>query len=211
VDISLLDGQIALLANYMPGFFVSGKPDRPVGDGHPQIVPYQLFNTADGHLIVACLTEAFWRRLCTALEVEELPADARFRTNADRVANRDELVPVLERVIARWRTADLAKALDDADIPCAPVHSLSDIVDDPQVRHNEMIMSLQQADVGEYQSVGIPVKLSRTPGYPTSSAPKLGEHTRQVLTEAGLSPAEIDELILKRVVTSAPAVGSAED
>jgi crotonobetainyl-CoA:carnitine CoA-transferase CaiB-like acyl-CoA transferase len=203
VDVALLDGQIALLANYLPGFFVNGKPDRPVGVGHPQIVPYQLFNTADGHLVVACLTEGFWRRLCDTMQLAELRNDARFSTNADRVAHRDELVPLLEEAIARWRTVDLAKALNDADIPCAPVHSLADIADDPQVRHNKMIVSLEQADIGEYQSVGVPVKLSQTPGYPSSPAPKLGEHTEEILTEAGLSSTEIDELIRKRVITAA--------
>ncbi len=200
VDIALLDGQISLLANYMPGFFVTGIPSGPVGVSHPQLAPYQLFATADGHLIIACLTEEFWRRLCRVLELEHLLADPRFRRNADRVQNRGELIPLIEAVVSKYTSAKLAELLDKADVPCAPVQSLAELFDDPQVRENEMILDLVHPRAGAYKAVGMPVKLRGTPGEVHRQAAELGEHTRQVLREFKVDDATIDRLLAKGVL-----------
>jgi crotonobetainyl-CoA:carnitine CoA-transferase CaiB-like acyl-CoA transferase len=211
VDVALLDGQVALLANYLPGFIVTGKPDRPVGVAHPQIVPYQLFKASDGELVIACLTDAFWRGLCRQLKLDGLIGDPRFRTNVDRVQHREDLLAILEPVVATWRVDELSRALDEADVPSAPVHSLADVVGHAQVRHNEMVVSLEQRTIGTYQAAGVMVKLAETPGSITRAAPELGEHTTEVLLEAGITPSMIAELSTQGVFGEGGASGETVD
>ena len=200
VDVALIDGQMSLLANYVPGFFVNGIPSGPVGVGHPQLAPYQLFTTADGHLIIACLTEEFWRRLCRVLQLEQLVDDPRFRRNADRVQNRSELIPLIEAVVSRYTSAKLAELLDQADVPCAPVQSLAELFDDPQVKENEMILDLVHPRAGAYKAIGMPVKLRGTPAQVHRSAAELGEHTREILREFHIDGATVDRLLAKGVL-----------
>jgi crotonobetainyl-CoA:carnitine CoA-transferase CaiB-like acyl-CoA transferase len=194
VSHALIDGQIAMLANYIPGFFLTGKPDRPVGVGHPQLVPYQLFETSDGFLVIACLTEEFWQRLCVVLGMEGLRDDPRFITNADRVEHRDQLIPIIERAVTTRTSAELSAALDAADVPCAPVHTLADLASHPQVAENEMFVELEQKTVGSYRVVGVPIKLSASPGRIRLPAPELGEHTEEVLAEIGVDANRLEEL-----------------
>jgi crotonobetainyl-CoA:carnitine CoA-transferase CaiB-like acyl-CoA transferase len=194
VDVPLINGQVAMLANYIAGFVKSGEPSRAVGVAHPQLAPYQLFKTADRYLIIACLTEEFWRRLCRALKREELIDDARFKTNPDRVANRAILIPIIEAEVAGWNSADLAALLDSHDVPNATVQSLADVIGSEQIKHNEMVIEIEQRSAGKYPAVGIPVKLSATPGRVQLPAPELGEHTEEVLVELGVSAARIREL-----------------
>lgn len=200
VDIGLLDGQISLLANYVPGFFVTGIPSGPVGVGHPQLAPYQLFETADGHLIIACLTEEFWRRMCHALQLDDLIDDPRFRRNADRVHNRKELIPLIQKVVSKYTSSTLAELLDQADVPSGPVNSLAELFENPQVIENEMILDLHHPRAGHYKAVGMPVKLRGTPARVQRAAAELGEHTREVLREFGIENSMVDRLITKGVL-----------
>ncbi len=194
VDVALLDGQVSLLANYIPGFVVTGKPDGPVGVGHPQLVPYQVFQTADAPIVVACLNQGFWLALCRALEMPEVTEDPRFRGNADRVEHRAELIPILEARLREKTSAEWLAALEAADVPCARVSSLADLVNDPQVRENEMLVNVEHAVAGRTTVVGVPVKLRGTPGRVRRAAPLLGEHTDEVLAEIDYSPTEIASL-----------------
>jgi CoA:oxalate CoA-transferase len=191
VDVALIDGQVSMLSNYVPGFFLTGKPDRPIGGGHPQLAPYQLFATKDGYLVVACLTEEFWRRLCVELDLPGLIEDDRFRRNADRVEHRDELIAILAPAVLACTSGELSARLDARDVPNAPVFGLADLIEHPQLRENQMFLELDHPDVGTYHVTGVPVKLSGTPGEVSRPAPRLGEHTREVLHEFGLSSAEI--------------------
>jgi crotonobetainyl-CoA:carnitine CoA-transferase CaiB-like acyl-CoA transferase len=183
VDVALLDGQLSLLANYIPGFLETGIPSGPVGHGHPQLVPYQLFPTSDGHLIIACLTERFWQGMCRSLELDALIEDPRFVTNEDRVRHRDALVPLIADATATYESQDLAAILDAADVPSAPVLSLAELLTHPQVLENEMLIELEQRRAGRYKVVGIPIKLRGTPGAIRIAAVELGEHTREILGE----------------------------
>ena len=200
VDVALLDGQISLLANYVPGFFVTGKPAGPVGVGHPQIVPYQTFETADGSIVIACLNEQFWQKLCQVLELPELLADWRFASNADRVEHREALVALLQARLAQRTSQDWLATLGASDVPCAGVNTLADLAHDPQVRENEMFVRVPHQTGGEVTVVGVPVKPRATPGRVRSAAPLLGEHTDEILAELGYAPETIASLHEEGVV-----------
>ncbi|MDB5861383.1 MAG: CoA:oxalate CoA-transferase [Ramlibacter sp.] len=191
VTISLLDGQIAALANYITGFHVTGKPDVPQGGGHPQIVPYQVFAARDGYLIVACLTEGFWRNMCRVLKQEQLLTDPRFETNKVRTANRGELIPMLSEIFETKTRAEWVEILSAADVPCGPVNKLGDTFSDPQVQHNRMVEKLQHPKAGTISVPGVVVKMSATPGRISAPPPMLGEHTEAVLAGLGYSATEI--------------------
>jgi crotonobetainyl-CoA:carnitine CoA-transferase CaiB-like acyl-CoA transferase len=200
VDVALLDGQVSLLANYIPGFFVTGKPDTPVGVGHPQLVPYQVFQTADGSIVIACLNDEFWMKLCRAMDISELIEDPRYLRNADRVEHRDTLVPFLQERLRSKTSPEWLQILERADVPCARVNTLADIAKDPQVRENEMLVTVEHPIAGRVTVAGVPIKLRGTPGRVTRSAPLLGEHTDEVLGELGYGPAEVTALRDARVV-----------
>lgn len=206
VKVSLLDGQIAMLSNYVAGFFATGQPDGPVGNYHPQLVPYQPYDTADGSVIVACLTEEFWQRMCGALNLPHLLANPGYATNADRVANRQELNAELEPVIARMTSDELVTRLEAADVPCGPILSMADLVRHPQVAASHTIVELEHPEAGRYHAVAAPFRLTGSPSQPCGPAPCLGQHTAEVLREFGCSPAEIDRLA--RLPEPAPADGT---
>ena len=194
LTISLLDGQIASLANYITGFHVTGKPDAPPGGGHPQIVPYQVFSAQDGYLIVACLTEGFWRNMCMAMGLEHLLTDPRFETNMVRTRNRGELIPMLSAIFETKTRAQWVEILSARDVPCGPVNNLGDAFNDPQVRHNRMVEQIDHPRAGKISVPGVVVKMSATPGRISAAPPLLGEHTAQVLRGLGYADEEIARL-----------------
>lgn len=200
VTISLLDGQIASLANYIAGFHKTGKPDEPPGGGHPQIVPYQVFSAKDGYLIVACLTEGFWRNMCTALDMKHLLSDPRFKTNKVRTQHRATLIPILSEIFETRTRAEWVQILSACDVPCGPVNKLSDAFNDSQVQHNRMVEQVQHPKAGMITVPGIAVKLSATPGRISSPPPMLGEHTVEVLRRLGYDDAAIQGLRDSQVI-----------
>jgi formyl-CoA transferase/CoA:oxalate CoA-transferase len=194
VDVPLINGQFTMLANYLAGFMKTGEPSKAVGVIHPQLAPYQLFETADRYLVIACLTEEFWRGLCRALNLEYLIDDPRFAQVSNRVEHRDDLIPMIEEITKQRTSQDLSALLDEFDVPNAPVNGLADVVDLPQINHNDMVIELDQRSVGTYRAVGVPVRFSETPGYAHRPAPELGEHTDEVLEEFGIDVAEVEWL-----------------
>jgi crotonobetainyl-CoA:carnitine CoA-transferase CaiB-like acyl-CoA transferase len=191
VEVSLLDGQMAMLSNYMAGFHVTGRPDGPVGNYHPQLVPYQPYDTHDGTVIVACLTEEFWRRMCGALELPHLLEDPRFATNPDRVAHRELLNSELVPVIARMTSSELISRLEAADVPCGPILSMADLIKHPQVAASQTIIELEHPKAGRYHAVAAPFRLTASPARPAGPAPDLGAHTVEVLREFGVPSEDI--------------------
>jgi formyl-CoA transferase len=200
LSLNLLDGQLAVVANYVTPYLKTRVPIRPVGGGHPQIVPYQVFESSTGYLIVACLNDRFWPPLCTALERPDLLEDERFATNVLRVRHRSELVPELERILRAESTEHWIELLSQAGVPCAPVHRLEDALADPQVVHNDMVVELEHPEHGGYSTVRTPLSFSETP--PTISHPvrSLGADTRTVLAELDYTDDEIDALKAAHVV-----------
>lgn len=194
VDMALLDAQVAMLANLGSHYLAGGEVPPRQGNAHANIVPYQVFAVADGHLIVAVGNDRQFARLCDVLEVPTLAGDVRFATNAGRVRHRDVLVPMLQSAFrSRDRHAWLA-SLEAAGIPCGPVNDIADVFADPQVRARGMVVEAPHPLAGVVPLVDSPMKLSATPVDLRHAPPLLGQHTDEVLSEAGYDDAEISAL-----------------
>jgi formyl-CoA transferase len=189
IDTSLFEGALALSIWETAELWGSGQVPQPLGSAHRLLAPYQALRTADGHLTVGANNQRLWERLCEVIGRPELPADPRFATNADRLARRDELAAELERTFAARSTDEWVDALIEAGVPCGPIHDYRQVFEDPHTQAREM-----EVRVGSTRMLGIPVKLSDTPGAVRRAAPELGEHTAEVLREAGFSDAEIAAL-----------------
>lgn len=194
VSVNLLDGQVSLFANLSVAFHRTGTPFRPLGGAQSNLVPYQVFATSDGWMVVACLTEKFWVNLCHALGRDDLLVDPRFLQNADRVRNRDELVPVLESTFASEPTGHWIGVLETNDVPCSPVNRLEEVFTDPQVINNGMSLTLKHPRLGEVVTVNNPVHLTATPAEPWGYPPDIGEHTDEVLSELGYDRPSLEKL-----------------
>jgi crotonobetainyl-CoA:carnitine CoA-transferase CaiB-like acyl-CoA transferase len=183
VSVSLLDSTIALLANYVTPYFKTGVEVKPVGGGHPQLVPYQVFSVDDGFIVVACLNDRFWQPLCEAIGKPELAAIPQYRTNVFRVANREQLIGILAPIFLSRSRAEWIARLTAHGVPCGPVHSLKEVFEDEQVKHNKMLLELEHPIFGRYVTTNNPIRLSRSRVRPTGHAPGLGEHNLEVLEE----------------------------
>jgi len=194
VDLALLDVQIAMLANQAQNFLVTGRAPGRLGNAHPSIVPYQAFATRDGHIVLAVGNDGQFARLCEVAGRPELSCDARFATNAARVANRGELVAALAPILAARASGDWIAALDGAGVPCGPINDIAQMFDDPQVRHRGVRVEVPHPRCGAVPVVASPIRLSRTPVH-HGAPPGLGEHTREVLVEIlGMDEAEVEAL-----------------
>jgi formyl-CoA transferase len=195
VDTNLLSSGVAWLINVAENHLVSGQEAGRWGNAHANIVPYQSFKARDQYITVAVGTDRQFRDLCGILSCSELADDARFATNAQRVANREDLIPMLQERIS-LRTADeLLAALNAATIPAGPINTISQVFEHPQVLARNMLVEVPHPTAGSVRMTGIPMEFSRTPAEVRRHPPLLGEHTDEILT--GLlskSPAEIEDL-----------------
>jgi crotonobetainyl-CoA:carnitine CoA-transferase CaiB-like acyl-CoA transferase len=194
IDTSLFEGALALSIWETAELWATGRVPGALGSAHRLTAPYQALRTGDGHITVGGNTPRLWERLCEAIGRPELVQDARFASNEDRMANRAELVAELESALAARGADAWVAALSDAGVPCGPIHDYRQVFEDEHTQAREMEVRLTHPVEGEIRALGIPVKLSDTPGAIRRPAPLLGEHTAEVLREAGLSHAEIEAL-----------------
>ena len=200
VDMALLDTQVAMLANLGANFLVTKQAPKRAGNAHQNIVPYQVFEVADGHLILAVGNDGQFQKFCAVAGCAELAADPRFAKNADRVRHRAVLVPLLaERLRTRPR-ADWLAALEAAKVPCGPINDLADVFADPQVQARGMTTTLAHPHNDALQLVASPMKLSATPVQQRRPPPLLGEHTDEVLADAGIDAAQRERLRAMKVI-----------
>jgi crotonobetainyl-CoA:carnitine CoA-transferase CaiB-like acyl-CoA transferase len=200
IDVSLLGSTLAILVNQAQNAFVSGRSPGRRGNAHPNIVPYETFATADGELALAVGSERQWPRLCAALGLPDLAADARFATNGDRVERRSELRPILAARFAERPTAHWAKALDAAEIPWGAVADVVTAFASPEAVALDMTVEVEHPAFGALRQVGIPLRFAATPGAIRTPPPLLGEHTDELLREVGYSSAEVTSLRARGVI-----------
>ncbi len=192
IDMALFDCQAAALANQATNYFAGGMVPRRLGNAHPNIVPYQVFRTSDGHLILAVANDRQFRNFCLAAERRDLADDARFVTNADRVHHRETIVTVLEPLFAARTTKDWIARLEAANVPCGPINRIDEVFADPQAIARRLTVSLSHPAAGPIDLVASPLRLSRTPPEYRNAPPLLGQHTQEVLSEVlALDAAEI--------------------
>ncbi|MDR5751066.1 MULTISPECIES: CaiB/BaiF CoA-transferase family protein [unclassified Caballeronia] len=183
VDMALLDVQVAMLANMNTNFLASGQPPVRWGNAHPNIVPYQTFQTSDGWIIVAVGNDGQFRKFVEAGGRPELADDPRFSTNPSRVRNRETLVPILAAMVRERGKHDWLAALEAAGVPCGPINDLGEVFDDPQVVARGMQVELPHPSGAQVKLVRSPIKMSATPPEARLHPPMLGEHTDSVLRE----------------------------
>ncbi len=197
VEVSLYDSAISLLHPQAANWFMSNETPRLIGNSHPNISPYDQFRTATGLVFLAVGNDRQFRRLCAELGEPGLADDARFTSNADRVANRAALSAELERLLAGHDGVALCERLLARGVAAGPVLDVAEVMNHPHTRHRDMVVRL-----GDYRGTGIPIKFARTPGAPQMPPPGFGEHGREVLAEAGYSEAEIEALAAAGVLVA---------
>jgi crotonobetainyl-CoA:carnitine CoA-transferase CaiB-like acyl-CoA transferase len=194
IDTSLFEGALALSIWETAELWATGRVPEPLGSAHRLTAPYQALRTRDGHVTVGGNTQALWERLCAAIGRPELIEDPRFASNDERMANRAELVAELEAATTARDSDDWVATLVEAGVPCGPIQDYRQVFEDPHTQAREMEVRLEHPVEGRISALGIPVKLSDTPGSIRRPAPLLGEHTAEVLREAGFYDAEIAAL-----------------
>jgi len=195
IDTSLFEAGIQQLYWQAAIHFATGEVPGPTGSAHILSAPYQAFRAADGWLNIGGANQAHWERMCRVLGARDWLEDPRFRSNADRMKNLDALVPLMNARLKDRQVDDLIKALEAEGVPCGRINSIADVATDPQALAREMVVELEHPRAGRTRALGLPIKLSRTPGKVSRPAPVLGQHTREVLEEFGFSRAEIDSLV----------------
>lgn len=201
IDLALTDVALAAQVNVAQAFLTSGKVPQRQGNAHLQIVPYQLFATADGWLVLNVGNDGQWKAFCTAAGVPELGADSRFATNRQRVELRNEVVPKVEALLKQFATSDWEKRLSDANVPHAVVRTYADVFRDPQTLARGMKLTVRDPAGNPVELVGNPVHLHGGPVAEPTMPPRLGEQTAAVLTELlGLDADTVSALKAKGVV-----------
>ena len=200
VDTSLLEGGLAYTVWESAIYFATGMVPPPMGSAHRMAAPYQAFRTADGYLTIGAANQANWEKLCTMLHRADLLTDPRFRDNPSRTQRAAELAQELETIFITRSTAEWLSILETTGMPIGPVNDMAAAYADPQVLARDMVVEIEHPIAGRVKNIGVPVKLSETPGQIRRPAPTLGQHTNEILDEIGLTQAEIAELGATRVV-----------
>jgi len=181
IDISLLDSLVGCLTYQAQNHFAGASPQR-LGNRHPSIAPYEMFETADGYMNVGVGNEGLWKKFCTATALPDLCDDPRFATNEDRLRNYTPLRSLLEAKLKTRSRTEWQRIFEESGIPCGPIRTVSEVFEDPQIHAREMIAHVSHPTIGDLRLTGIPIKLSESPGRISLPPPRLGEHTEEILS-----------------------------
>ncbi len=201
VDVSMLDGQVALLTYHANGYFATGKIPPRRGNKHPSITPYETYSCKDGYFNLGVGNDSLWRRFCDAMGLGEIKEDPKFAVNKDRVDNRLELQEILDAIFAEKTVEETLDGLRGAGVPCGPINNLAQVLSEPQVLAREMVVDVDVPVAGPTKVTGVPIKLSETPGSVRTPPPTLGQHTEEVLESVlGMDEAQRNALRQEGVV-----------
>ena len=195
IDAALLDTMVAFNANQITSYFASGRIPVRWGNAHAQVVPYEVFPTADGHIILAVGNDSQFVSFCQAAGCPELAQEARFKSNSQRIVHRGELIPLIAEVMRTRSKREWIEALEAANVPCGPINNMKEVFEDPQVRHRELRVDMPHPLGGTASVVRSPLRLSQTPVEYRLAPPTLGQHTEDVLKGLlGRSDADLTRL-----------------
>src|SRR5215470_14337576 len=201
IDLALFDTIVAFNANQILNFWCSGEIPKRYGNAHANIVPYEVFASADGHIILAVGNDGQFAAFCRVAGYPTLCEDPRFRTNPDRVRNRLILVPIVQQILRQRRSRQWIDELEAAGVPCGPINDMKTVFEDPQVRYRGMRVEIPHPAGVPCPAVASPMRFSATPVDYHNPPPLLGEHTREVLRGIlGLGEGEIDALAVEGVI-----------
>lgn len=201
IDISLLDSQVAWLANVGSNYLISGEKPLRFGNAHPNIVPYQTFKARDGYFALAIGNDNQWRLFCQQAGKPEWADDTRFSTNANRVKNRSELVSLLVELFTQYEITHWLAVLEAIGVPCGPINTIDQVVADPQVHARQMVIDVHHPSAGQIRMVASPLKIPTAPVVMRLPPPILGEHTEQILHELlGLDQSAVQDLRASQVI-----------
>jgi crotonobetainyl-CoA:carnitine CoA-transferase CaiB-like acyl-CoA transferase len=201
VDVSLLDGMVSTLTYQALIYLSTGRSPQRLGTRHPSIVPYECFQARDGFVNIAVTNQKQWENFCQVLGFSQIATDPRFETMKSRLAHYDELRPMIDQVVSKMTRAETIACMSEVGIPAGPINTVGEIMEDPQIHAREMVVELTHPEYGPLRVLGIPIKLSDTPGIVENAPPRFGEHNREVLSELGYSEEDIRRLAEAGVIS----------
>jgi CoA:oxalate CoA-transferase len=202
IDIAMVDCLIYILENAVVRYSVDGEVPGPLGTAHPSITPFQGFETKDHEWIVVPIGNDFlWKKFCEVIDRPDLGSDASFATNELRTENRSSLIPTIEAEMKKKTRSEWLSLLEAAGLPNSPINTVEDVAEDRNIRYRQMMVNLEQPDLGSLDVVGSPFRMSDTPATVRTPAPRIGEHNRQVLRELlGYSNERIEALVKNKAL-----------
>ena len=200
VDTSLLEAGIVQTYWQSAIALATGEAPGPMGSAHPLNAPYQAFETSDGWIVIGGSNQRNWLRTLEALDCQHLADDPRFVTNQDRMAHLKELEEALAPFFRQGSSAELLERFEKIGVPAGPVNDVLEMQADPQVRARDMVTTVEHAREGEVETIGLPIKFSETPGKVRTGSPLYGQHTREVLREAGFDEVALNDLLASEAV-----------